>query len=55
MAPVRLERTTSGLEDPRSDPLSYEADKMEGTRGFEPLTCSFVASRARSVAPRPQI
>jgi hypothetical protein len=35
-------------------PLNYEAEKMEGTRGFEPPTCSFVMSRADSVAPRPQ-
>ncbi len=28
---------------------------MEGTRGFEPPTCSFVASRANSVAPRPRL
>ena len=28
---------------------------MEGTRGFKPPTCSFVASRANSVAPRPHL
>jgi hypothetical protein len=27
--------------------LSYEAEKMEGTRGFEPPTCSFARSRAK--------
>ena len=29
-APVRFERTTSGLENRRSDPLSYEAAKWKG-------------------------
>jgi hypothetical protein len=37
-------------------PLNYEAGrKLEGTRGFEPPTCSSVASRANSIAPRPQL
>ncbi len=59
MASARLELAASGLEDLRSESIELQSrkfkGKMEGTRGFEPPTCSFVASRADSVAPRPRM